>query len=135
MNRRAPNPRREELRALSAAIRPLVKAGMYESVNAGLVAHYTAETGATEWHTFHDWKSAGRPVKKGETGFPIWGTPRRIENATGAVGDLAAVMVATGQVKPEDLAPEFFPVAYLFNEKQVQGAPDASQAPLFEASP
>ena len=52
------NPRRAELRALSMAIRPLVKAGRYESVNAGLLEHYREETGQSEFHTFQDWRKA-----------------------------------------------------------------------------
>lgn len=130
----APNPRRAELRALSMELRPSVKMGMFASVNEALVAHYSGLTGRSTWHTFHDWRATGRPVKKGETGFPIWGTPRAITGAAVTMTDLTAVMVATGQVSTDDLAPEFFPVCYLFHDGQVQGAPDEHQPDLLEGA-
>lgn len=117
MNAHKPNPRRAELRALSIAVKPLVKAGAFPTVNAAILAHYTAETGAQEWHTFHDWRKAGRPVRKGETGFPIWGQPRRMKPGEGApMGDLAQLAALNGI---ETQGPEFFPVAYLFHDGQV----------------
>ena len=115
---RAPNPRRAELRALSASIRPLVKAGMYESVNDGLLAHYREETGQSEFHTFQDWRKLGRPVVKGARGFPIWGTPRHLAIAPGTpIPDLAAVAMMQGA---EPQGPQWFPVAYLFHAGQVE---------------
>ena len=115
------NPRRAELRALSMAIRPLVKAGRYDSVNAGLIEHYSEQTGASDWRTFADWRKAGRPVKKGEQGFPIWGRPTHIKPAEGAamVGDLGALAALNG-ITPT--GPQWFPVAYLFHAGQVQPA-------------
>lgn len=121
-----PNPRRAELRALSALVRPLVKAGMFENVNAGLIDAYTRETGQAEWHTFQDWRKLGRPVKKGERGFPIWGTPRRMKPGEGAIaGDLAQVAMMQGA---EPQGPEWFPVAYLFHAGQVDAAQQAEAA-------
>ena len=87
--KRKPNPRRAELRALSQQIKPLVKAGQFDSVNDGLVSIYSEETGQSVWHTFSNWKKSGTPVKHGEKGFPIWATPRKMkreedtEEATG----------------------------------------------------
>jgi len=117
----APNPRRAELRALSMAIRPLVRAGRYDSVNAGLLEHYREETGQSEFHTFADWRKAGRPVKKGEQGFPIWGRPTHIKPAEGAsmAGDLGTLAALIGA---ETTGPQWFPVAYLFHAGQVQDA-------------
>lgn len=115
------NPRRAELRALSAAIRPLVKSGLYDSVNAGLLEHYREETGQSEFHTFQDWRKAGRPVVKGAQGFPIWGRPTHIKPAEGATmtGDLGALAALNGI---EPTGPQWFPVAYLFHAGQVQPA-------------
>lgn len=128
----APNPRRAELKALSALIRPLVKAGMYENVNAGLVEHWKAETGASEFHTFADWRKAGRPVRKGERGFPIWGTPRAIGNGEMIVSDgMAALAAITGA--PIEEKPDFFPVCYLFHAGQVE--PDQPTGELFAETP
>lgn len=120
MTKHAPNPRRAELRALSAAIRPLVKAGRFANVNEGLLDLYREQTGASEWHTFADWRKAGRPVRKGESGFPIWATPRHLKVAPGTpIPDLAAVAMMQGA---EPQGPQWFPVAYLFHAGQVETA-------------
>jgi len=111
-----PNPRRAELIALSAAVRPLVAMQVFPNVNAAIRAHYERETGQSEWNTFKGWIDAGRPVRKGESGFPVWGTPKR-GKAEGAGGDLAQLAALNG-IEPQ--GPEFFPVAYLFHAGQVQ---------------
>lgn len=113
-----PNPRRLELMQLSAAVRPLVKNGVYSSMNEAIMAQYITETGFSEWHTFADWRKQGRPVKKGERGFPIWAQPRRLK-AEGAAGDLAQVAALNG-IEPQGA--EFFPVCYLFHAGQVEAA-------------
>lgn len=107
-----PNPRRAELKALSAELRPMVKAGVYSNVNEGLVELYSTQTGQRIWHTFKGWLDTGFSVRKGESGFPIWAQPRPM----------------TGKEKPEtqpaDVSgaenPAWFPVCYLFHAGQVQ---------------
>lgn len=111
-----PNPRRAALMALSAELRPLVKMGVFESVNDALIAHYSRETGASDWRTFGAWLEAGRPVLKGQTGFAIWGKPRRTKADGAAMGDLAQLAALNG-IEPQ--GPEFFPIAYLFHAGQV----------------
>lgn len=113
------NPRRAELRALSAAIRPLVKMDVFANVNEGILAHWRTETGQTDFRTFKAWLEAGQPVRKGEQGFPIWGKPRHTKPQAGAGGDLAQLGALMG-IEPQ--GPEFFPVAYLFHAGQVEAA-------------
>lgn len=117
MNKKPQNPRRAELRALSEQLRPLVKAGMVESINAGLVELYAAEVGCTpaDFHSFYHWREAGTPVKKGERGFPVWGQPRRLNSDHSAQADAPAADSADER--------EFWPVAYLFHAGQVEAAP------------
>lgn len=110
-----PNPRRAELKELSAAIRPLVKVGVFESVNAGLIEHYSTQTGQTEWHTFKGWIDAGQCVRKGESGFPIWGQPRPLSGK-----DKAAQETQQPEGAEAGDVPEWFPVCYLFRAGQVQ---------------
>lgn len=122
------NPRRAELRALSAAIRQLVKAGRYDSVNDGLIEHYRTETGQSEFHTFADWRKAGTPVRKGERGFPIWGKPTHLKITPGTpIPDLAAVAMMQGA---EPQGPQWFPVAYLFHAGQVEQSEAEHEAAL-----
>ena len=122
----AANPRRAELRAHSAALRPLVKAGCYANINEGLTAHYRAETGQADFRTFFAWREAGRPVKKGERGFPIWATPRARKPGEGESlgGDLAALAALSG-ITPA--GPRWFPIAYLFHAGQVEPAQSTTE--------
>lgn len=124
--KKAENPRRAQLRELSDALRPLVRAGVYDSINDGLMANYQAATGQTEWNTFHGWKDAGQMVKKGESGFPIWGKPRHLKPADGATGGDLAALAALNGIEPQ--GPEFFPVCYLFHAGQVQAMEEAQLA-------
>jgi len=105
--RRGSNPRRAELRALSQQIKPLVKAGQFDSVNDGLVSIYSEETGQTTWHKFKEWRELGFQVQKGQQGFPVWATPRKMKQEEDTEE-------ATGK--------SWFPVAYLFHAGQVQTA-------------
>lgn len=117
---KSPNPRRAELMALSASVRPLVTMGLYENVNAAIVAHYQAETGQADFRTFKQWIDAGRPVRKGSTGFPVWGTPRR--GKAEPTGDANGIAALGAMIGAEPKGPEFFPVAYLFHAGQVEAA-------------
>lgn len=116
-----PNPRRAELAALSLQVRPLVKAGQFDNVNDAIRALYSQETGQSEWRTFKEWRDLGRPVRKGERGFPVWATPRH-HKAEGAGGDLAALAAMSGM---EPQGKQWFPVAYIFHALQVETADEA----------
>ena len=100
--KRKPNPRRAQLKALSETIKPLVQCGMFNSINEGI-----EETGQTVWHTFHEWKDEGCKVIKGQHGFPVWATPRKLKKDTDTDK-------ATGRT--------WYPVAYIFHAGQVQAA-------------
>lgn len=120
------NPRRLELVKLSRAFKPLVESGKFAKMNDAILAYYTQQTGKTEWHTFNGWKEKGFQVVKGATGFPVWGTPRRMDVPEGArIPDIAVVAMMQGA---ELQGPEFFPVCYLFHDGQVIAAEAAKAA-------
>ena len=102
---RKPNPRREQLKALSQTIKPLVQCGMFNSINDGIQESYIEETSQTLWHTFHEWKDEGFNVVKGQHGFPVWATPRKLKKDTDTDK-------ATGRT--------WYPIAYIFHAGQVQ---------------
>ncbi len=104
-SKRKPNPRREQLKALSQTIKPLVQCGMFNSINEGIQESYIEETGQTLWHTFHEWKDEGFNVVKGQHGFPVWATPRKLKKDTDTDK-------ATGRT--------WYPIAYIFHAGQVQ---------------
>ena len=88
------------------------------TINQIIMAFHKAETGCEDFRTFADWKKAGYSVNKGEKAYLAWGKPRRVKDT----------MTTEEGEKLEGDEWEFFPVCYLFNEKQVspsKGKPDA----------
>lgn len=95
------NPRREELKALSAGLKALKKMGEIDTVNEGLVNLYF-EQGHEELNTFHQWLKLGYSVKKGEKSLLLWGRPRK------------------NKQDDSDDEYKFFPLCYVFSEHMVQ---------------
>lgn len=99
--------KREELKALSAGFKMLVKEGAIGSVNEGL-ANYYAEQGHTTLKSYKQWQEQGYQVKKGSKALLMWGEPVPLRNAD-------------KQPQTEDEKEEhFFPLAYLFSNLQVE---------------
>lgn len=94
-------------------------------VNEVIVMMYQKSTGFNDFKTFADWKKAGYSVNKGETGFPVWGKPRKVKQSM------------TDEEDRELVADEweFYPVCYLFNESQVskKGGNDDDKTPSKKA--
>lgn len=100
-----PSAKRQELKALSNAVKPLVQAGEYDSVNAALIGTYTSEK-HTEFKSFRRWQAEGMQVKKSEKAFLLWAKPKPIGKKEQAE-------------ETDEQEDEFFPVAYLFSNAQV----------------
>ncbi|HYC28220.1 MAG TPA: ArdC-like ssDNA-binding domain-containing protein [Chitinophagaceae bacterium] len=98
--------KREGLKIISRMIQQLVKEGVYTSVNEGLADMYRQQ-GHTEIASFKKWIEKGYCVKKGEKALLMWGQPRNADNK---------------KKDKEGDADEFsfFPLAYLFSNKQVE---------------
>ena len=105
--KRKPNPRRAQLKALSQTIKPLVKSGMYASVNEGIQEIYSEETGQSVWNTYKGWIDQGQKVSKGEHGFPIWAKKRALK---------------AKEDQEQEPSKQWFPIAYILHEGQVQAA-------------
>lgn len=94
--------RREELKALSRAVKPLVAQGDFENVNAAIVASYKAEGGHTEFKTIRQWNEDGKRIKKGSKAFVVWGSPKK----------------STRDEDKDEFS--FFPLCYLFSDQQLK---------------
>lgn len=94
---------RAKLRKLSAAAKELVEAGEAGTINEGLIMIYS-EDGNTEFKTFHQWKDEGKNIKKGSKAFLVWGSPKNIPHP---------------DPEADDDEMEYFPICYLFSNKQV----------------
>lgn len=100
--------KREALKLLSKAVKPLVKEGQYDSVNEALIDLFYRQDENTEFHTLYDWSKKGYKVKKGSKAFVIWGSPRELKRTEPAAE------------QDEDRKEDFYPFCYLFSNAQVE---------------
>jgi len=102
------NERREELKALSQTVKPLVKEGAYDSVNEALIECYYRDADNKVFHTFNHWIENGFKIKKGSRAFAIWGSPRPLKK------------IEPSQAREEEKEEDFFPICFLFSNAQVE---------------
>jgi hypothetical protein len=106
--------KREQLKAMSKAAKMLVSTGAVDSINEALVEMYRNE-GHEEIHSFRKWRELGFTVNKGEKALLLWGQPRQAHN----------------QEKKQDNENDefkFWPLAYVFSNKQVRRLHETAEA-------
>jgi len=81
------------------------------TINFMLLNYIYQTDGAKEFKTFMQWKAEGATVKKGEKAFTVWGQPVGTREGDEEKG-----------ISTEDVENLFFPLCYLFSEKQVRKA-------------
>lgn len=102
---------RQALRALCNSLQAAAKAAGMEETPNELLREYYAQAGHTELKTFEEWKQAGFYIRKGEKAILLWGRPKPSRLAKEAAKQAG---------KPEKEAEnDFYPLAYLFSNKQV----------------
>lgn len=94
--------RRQALKEISQPLKPLVKVGQFETLNQALIECVYKKDGHQTFRTFEAWKKDGYSIVKGAEAFVVWGMPKTREKK---------------QEQEEER--EFFPIAYLFSNKQV----------------
>lgn len=105
--------RRQALKSLCTNLKAAQNMGAYSDCNTmnELLKAFYAEAGHTELKTFQQWKENGYSVKRGEKAILLWGTPKATKESRQAAAE---------EGKNEDEAKEdFFPLAYMFSNKQV----------------
>ena len=95
--------KRQELKALSAPLKELLKEGVISSINEGLKIIY-ADDGHTELKTLKEWNEKGKRIKKGEKALLLWGKPKRID------------IKSDGEKEDET---QYYPLCFVFSENQV----------------
>lgn len=103
---RKSNPKREELKKLSAGLKELVKIGAIPTINEGLKEIYK-QNGHSELKTLRQWNREGKKIIKGEKALLLWGSPRKINIAKKESSDEIEKM-------------DFYPICYVFSNKQVE---------------
>lgn len=87
-----------------------------ERVNDVLMFWHAEATGQHNpdcWNTFKGWKERGFSVQKGESGFLIWGTPRKMKGK-------AEQRTEAGTIEEIEKEYSAFPLCYLFHTGQVK---------------
>ncbi len=108
--------KREQLKALSNSLKPLIKEGEFETVNEAIINYYRQENPEiTTFKTFREWKAQGATVKKGEKAFVVWAQPRAIK------------AIEEKEQSEEEKEETFFPICYLFANTQVITAEEREQ--------
>lgn len=100
----------ENKNALILLFEKIKEKGLHDelgSVNEALKAVYAAQ-GHFEFDTYQGWKQKGKQVKKGEKALLFWGKPIKGEDKEKPLQN------GDGFKKYK-----FFPLAYLFSQKQV----------------
>lgn len=96
----------------SKQVKPLVKSGMYDTINQAIVEEIYKDYDNQEFKTYKQWQRESQQVKKGEMGFPLWGAPKNVEK------DLDKEAVHK-EDKGENEKP-YYPIAYTFSNAQVE---------------
>ena len=97
--------KRDFLKEISKEMKPLVKAGAYDTVNEAIINLVYMKDGHREFKTYEQWKSAGKQVKRGEKAFVVWGKPKSKQEDNKQEND-------------EEKDP-FYPLCFLFSNLQV----------------
>lgn len=99
--------KRQQLKDMSAAVKPLVDEGKFEKLNTAIIETFYKKGEHQEFNTFWQWKDKGFSVKKGEKAFFVWAKPLSVQ--------------AEEKGKPlSDDEHDFYPLCFLFSNVQVQ---------------
>lgn len=88
-------------------------------INDIIAEWYRKESGAKEFKTFAQWKSYGYNIKKGSKAFILWSKKKNVTK-TGEANEI-------NTDPTEETAYEFFPIAYLFSDLQVEIAQEGGR--------
>jgi antirestriction protein ArdC len=95
---------KRNIKEITSALKHLISPNL--TMNELLVIQYKAETGATFFKTFKQWKEEGKMIRKGERGYPVFSRP------------IGVIKAEKGkEARPEEN--KYFGTCYLFNEMQV----------------
>lgn len=110
--------KRARLAELSKTIKQAMNTGMIESetVNEAVIELYSKSEGQSEWKSGWGWNEAGKQIKKGQSGFAIWGRPKKKKKEEEK---------AEGE---EDSGFSGFPIAYVFHAGQVEDMSEGVKA-------
>lgn len=113
--REAARKRREALKDLSYQLKQLAKETLTnpgEHTVNDLLRKFYAGSGHSDLRTFNEWKEAGYHVRKGEKAILLWATPKPSKQSKEAAKSAGK--------DEEEAKDDFFPVAYLFSQMQVE---------------
>ena len=105
--------KRDFLKKLSAAVAPMIQAGEFDTTNQAVMHTFYIDSQHTTFKTFNEWKKDGYSIKKGSKAFLVWGKPAGVQDAEKAAEK-------GRDEEPTDDEREFYPIAFLFSNAQVE---------------
>lgn len=96
----------------SKQVKPLVKSGMYDTINQAIVEEIYKDSENHEFKTYKQWNKEAQQVKKGEHGYPLWGAPKSVEK------EMDKEEVHKEEQKEGERP--YYPIAYTFSDRQVE---------------
>lgn len=82
-------------------------------INDIIVEWYRQQSGAKIFKTFAQWKADGYNIVKGSKAFILWSKKKSVTKQSEPIENSS---------EPQETAYEFFPIAYLFSDLQVEKA-------------
>lgn len=99
---------RENLKVLSLEVKDLVQDGTFHTINDAIMETLYKTPENRAFKSYSQWRQEGYQVRKGEKAYLLWGRPKKVQ----------AEMEGKSSEEIDQIA-NFFPLAYLFSNKQV----------------
>jgi hypothetical protein len=106
--------KRTVLRQLSNSVTDLVKSGEYETINDAVINTFYKDNVHHIFKSFPKWHEEGYTVKKGSKAFVVWGRPKRAQEQE------KAEQQGKEATPTDEDSRDFYPLAYLFSNAQVE---------------
>lgn len=104
--------RRKALRDLCQGLRAQQLAAEQDITVNDVLKHFYATQGHIELKTYNQWREEGYHVRKGEKAILLWGKPHASKKSK--------ELAAQAGKDEEEAREDFYPLAYLFSNKQVE---------------
>ncbi|OFM84576.1 hypothetical protein [Weeksella sp. HMSC059D05] len=111
-NTRATQARQELIRISKLARMMQEESFESRTINQIIVTNFYTSPEESEFNTYKGWKEKGKIVKKGEKGRPIWGKKK------GVTLNILEDKERGKEAETKNI--QFFPIAYIFSNKQVE---------------
>ena len=118
---------RDTLKTLSEEVKDLVDDGTFATINDAIMETLYKQGGHRIFNTFMGWKRLGKKVKKGEKAFLLWGRPKDQHGNPATDREENNQEAETAVQDPTEENYKFYPIAYLFSNRQVEDSEEVRE--------